>query len=240
MVYNSIEQEVEDIINSINDEALRAFPDDSPFVCLFSGGKDSGLAISMASDYSKPMALIYYMDFNDKTYVHNRRLANINQQARAMEIPLETYEGGRKTVRDLHKFAKTLKKYADMGAKYLVSGSIYDILAYKINSKLAGILNMEFKSPLWKLPNEEIMQQIEKRNIKSVITCITELLPHEMLGQIFDRNIYNEIRKMGIDPLCDSCEYDTTLVDSDCFKKKVYYKSLESNDSFNLEIEISC
>jgi hypothetical protein len=61
MINHELETGVTESARRINDQELREFGDNAPFVCLFSGGKDSGLAISIAQDFARPMALIYYI-----------------------------------------------------------------------------------------------------------------------------------------------------------------------------------
>lgn len=240
MINHELETGVTESARRINDQELREFGDNAPFVCLFSGGKDSGLAISIAQDFARPMALIYYIHYGDRTYDHALRLKNVTRCADAMSIPLEVYEGGRKEVKDLHKFAKVLAKYAARGARYLVSGSIYDLGAYKINKGIADIVGMEFKAPLWNLTNEEIMDSIEKRNLKSVITWVdTEYVPEEYLGKILDRDFYNDLKSRGRNPFCDDSDYDTTLLDSDRFVDKLSYHILEKTDGAGIEIELT-
>jgi predicted phosphoadenosine phosphosulfate sulfurtransferase len=63
MINHELETGVTESARRINDQELREFGDNAPFVCLFSGGKDSGLAISIAQDFARPMALIYYIHF---------------------------------------------------------------------------------------------------------------------------------------------------------------------------------
>ena len=50
MINHELETGVTESARRINNQELREFGDNAPFVCLFSGGKDSGLAISIAQD----------------------------------------------------------------------------------------------------------------------------------------------------------------------------------------------
>lgn len=221
----------------IDANALRNFSDNAPFVCLFSGGKDCAAAISIAYQYAEPMALIHYIDYNDG-YVDELRTDVIRIQAEAMGILLDIYEGGRRSVRDIYKFAKILEKYAKKGAKYLVTGSIYDMLAYQINTEITSLSGMALKSPLWGMSDEEILDQIEHHQIKSIITQVDPaMLSIDWLGREFDRNAYTAFKNMGINPFGDEGEFDTTFIQADFFKKQVSYETVAANHE-TLELKL--
>ena len=71
----------------IDDSTLRSIPKIKPFISLFSGGKDSGLALSMACEIAQPMALIHCME--DEQSIHHKQSKEIiGQQASSLNIPL--------------------------------------------------------------------------------------------------------------------------------------------------------
>lgn len=153
--------------------------------------------------------MIYYINYDNHDYDHVGRIDIIKKQAEAMGIQVEIYEGGRKKVKDLHKFAKILERYSKANVKYLVTGSIFDRLAYKINTELTEYTEIQLKCPLWGLTHEEILTNIEKRNIKAIITNIDpNLLNTDWLRKIYDRNVYNKLVKLNINPFGDDGEFD--------------------------------
>jgi TnpA family transposase len=73
------------------------------------------LAISIAQDFARPMALIYYIHYADRTYDHALRLKNVTRCADAMRNPLEVYEGGRKEVTRNNVQYPTYRALAELG-----------------------------------------------------------------------------------------------------------------------------
>lgn len=133
-----------------------------------------------------------------------------------------------------------LERYSKANMKYLVTGLIFDRLAYKINTELTEHTGIQLKCPLWGLTHEEILTNIEKRNIKAIIANIDpNLLNTDWLGKIYDRNVYNKLVKLNINPFGDDGEFDTTLTDADYFKKKLSYKILGINDNYGLELKLN-
>lgn len=219
----------------VDKKELQTFSKEGLFVSLFSGGKDIAAAMSIAMEYGKPLALIHYIDDNDG-YNNALRTDVIRKQALAMDIPLELYRGGRKSIKDLYRLEKILEKYAAQGAKYLVTGSIYDLLAHKINKALTECVGMKLKSPLWGMSEDFIIEKLENKNIQTIITQIDETkLSSDWLGKSYDRNAYNAFKEIGINPFGDEGEFDTTLVDADFMKRKISYKIIQRKE-YSLEL----
>lgn len=57
-----------------NLEQLRNLPKGSPFVFMYSGGKDTGLALSIALEYGAPIELIHCVDKeNEESLFHEQK-----------------------------------------------------------------------------------------------------------------------------------------------------------------------
>lgn len=225
-----------------DDKGLQITKENEPYICLYSGGKDSGTALSIAMEHGKPMSLIHYID--DTTgYDCEKRIDVIKWHADAIGVPLEIYKGGRKSIRDLHYFAKVIEKYANQGAKYLVTGNIYDPLAYKINTEILDFYSMKLKCPLWGMSNEEIIENMKLRNIESVITQIDKSkLSLDWLGKIYNYQAYYAFRKLNINPFGDEGEFDTTLINADFLKCKMTYQCGDiievDSDLYSLDLSV--
>lgn len=71
-------------------DILKLIPKDKPFICLFSGGKDCALALSMACQKATPVALITCIDQEESLFhAHDKKLVEL--QSKAMNIPVMYY-----------------------------------------------------------------------------------------------------------------------------------------------------
>ena len=202
----------------IDIEELRRVPSGEPFVFLYSGGKDSALALALACQHSKPYALIHSADVANISYNHNCNADEIQAQATAMGIPLVIINQNPKSNEFLHKLIVLLKEYARKGVKSMVTGTLYDLPSYEFISKVAKIAGVKLCCPLWALSNDEVLDGIESFGIESIICAIeSDKIPNEWLGRLYNRETYNEFVKIGIEPFGENGEFHTTLVRSNMY-----------------------
>lgn len=77
-------------------EDINKIPKGEPFICMFSGGKDCMLALSVACETGIPSALIHSMYAEEEEAVsilHMQKQSLIERQAELMNIPLEITRG---------------------------------------------------------------------------------------------------------------------------------------------------
>lgn len=227
------------MINEVNSKDFRILRQNESFICLFSGGKDSAIALSMANQCGQPIAIIHSMEKDQTSYNHKQTKEIIELQAEAMGIPLELCIEEPKSTKFAYSLIKILKKYGLLHAKYLVTGTINDTRANEFNQKIAKIAGLSLKCPLWGMTNEMVVEQLEKRKIQSIISSINpNVLSKQWLGKQFDRNVYNEFIKLGIHPLGENGEFHTTLIGADFFKKELEY-SYSFLDESNINMKLS-
>jgi len=208
------------------------------FVCLFSGGKDSAIAFALASQQGQPLAIIHSMENEHISYNHKQTKEIIETQSKAMNTPLEICIEKPKSTKFAYELIKKLKKYKTLNAKYLVTGTIYDMKANEFNRKMAESVGLSIKCPLWGMTDEMVIQQLEEKKIQSVISSINhDALSKKWLGKLYDRYAYNEFVKLGIHPLGEKGEFHTTLVGACFFKKDVKYRYSFLDDS-NITVEL--
>lgn len=115
----------------IKDKVARYVPKGEPFICMFSSGKDSVLALSKACEYGGiPVGLIYCDSEEDvlSEYVfHWQSIQNVNLQAEVMGIPIEHHDGL------WYKWDKTIKK-SSYNVNYIVFGDLNLMDNLKIQS----------------------------------------------------------------------------------------------------------
>lgn len=204
-----------------------------PFICLFSGGKDSGLALSIAAEYGKPKAVIISADLKSNTSVYHKQPINvIEKQAQTMGLTLELIDSPPRSSLFAYKLVRIMKKYATMGVKTLIAGTTHDKEAVDLCQNICNITDYTFRCPLWKVPHEDVISKIEEKRIQTIITLVDEKkLSPEWLGKCYDRFAYESFVKLGIHPLGELGEFHTTLIDMDIFQQPIQYKYIKKGSN---------
>jgi diphthine-ammonia ligase len=205
-------------------------PKGEPFICSFSGGKDSMIALSMACEKGELRGLIHWVDDDSKeSAFHFQDLSIIKEQAKCMDIPLTiTYD---LPWRNRLELLKTYQKFAQQGIKSIVFGDIYVEDSVKLQSILCKKAGLIPRYPIWGKSHSQLIEEICNRRIKPIITRInTSMLSKEWLGKTFDKNVYDALCSLGINPFGENGEFHTTVVEANIFKKDMAY-SLIMNET---------
>ena len=208
----------------VEEEKLRSLPENECFVCMFSGGKDSALALALAIKTGNLHELLHCTDMDTQQSVwHLQSLEVVKNQAEAISsrlkiITYSAWEGRTKLV-------KLYQHYVTQGVKSIVFGDLYEEKQAKLQVALCLSAGLIPRMPLWRRPFEELLNLLEVHQICSIITCLeSEKIDSKWLGKKFDRSMYEYFRKLGIDPFGEQGEFHTTLVNADYFKKPLLYK----------------
>lgn len=200
----------------------------SDFLCMFSGGKDSGLALSMAMKKSKPIALVHITE-NDSSLYHGQEIKVIEAQAHALNIPVfymsyKWWRNWQLAYHDLNKFQK-------IGAQSIVFGDIRLKYIFKGDIPLCKGAGYKACLPIGGVLYDDLMDEIEKHQIVSIITKINHpAISSSMLGKPFTRDVYLYFKDLGIDPFGELDEFHTTLVNADCFLYPLQYHLVPQNE----------
>ena len=170
-------------------DELNQIPPGEPFICLFSGGKDSGLALSIAAEHGKAMAIILSADMGSNTsFYHRQPIEVIEKQAQVMGLPLELIDSPPRSVLFAYKLVRIMKKYAALGVKTLIAGTTHDFKAVELCQSICNVTGYSFRCPLWQVPHQDIIYKIEEKKIKTIITLVDpKKLPLNWLGRCYDR-----------------------------------------------------
>lgn len=213
---------------------LRNIPVEESFLCMFSGGKDCGLALSMALQNNRAVALIHCVNKDSTSLFHEQFEDVVQTQAAALNIPI-IYKNFKWWVR-WDKIVKMYKEYKEMGVKYVVFGDLRAEGNVDTQIKLCRSAGLIPCFPLYLLPYDYLINEMEKRNIQSVITTITHpAIGSEWLGRLFDRNAYEHFKEIGIDPFGENGEFHTTLINADFFDEPLKYEII-GNDGQKITI----
>ncbi len=195
---------------------------------LFSGGKDSTLALYKASKYHKISCLVSIISENKESYMfHTPNIHLIDLQAKAIGLPLlkvKTKGEKEKELEDLKKILKTAKsKYKIQG---IVTGAIRSVYQASRIQKICDELGLWCFNPLWLNDQIELLNEIVKNDLKVIISGIFAFpLEKELLGKELNFEIINKLKgfqeKFQLNPAGEGGEIETTVIDAPFFKNKI-------------------
>lgn len=195
---------------------------------LFSGGKDSCLALSKAMKEHNIVCLISIFSENKESYMfHTPNIEITKLQAEAIGLPIiiiKTKGEKEKELKDLKKaIKKASKEYKIEG---IVTGALRSVYQASRIEKICRELDLKCLNPLWLMDQIELLKEIVKLKIKAIISGVFAYpLEKEMLGKKIDDKIIKKMAEMQekykINPAGEGGEIETTVLDAPFFKKRI-------------------
>ena len=214
---------------------------------LFSGGKDSYIAMQMASEYHHISCLLTINSSNKDSWMfHTPAIEWTKLQSESLGIPqiIQKTEGIKDgELDDLLKLVKKAKN------QYSIQGIVTGALASTYQStriqKICNDLGLWCFNPLWQLSQENLLRLLIDSEISSVITGVAaEPFDESWLGKEINSYIVDELllysKKYRINPAGEGGEFESLVIDAPMFEKKFEILSSKkhySNFSGRLEIK---
>ncbi len=166
---------------------------------LFSGGKDSCLALHLALQKGcdiKYLLSVIPENF-DSFMFHKPDLKLLKKQAEMLGIKLLTYKTlgeKEKELKDLRLLIEKVKKEVEV----IVVGGIASSYQGKRIKKICSELNLKFYAPLWDYKGEDVWDLLLKRKFKVILTKITcEGLEKDWLGKVVDKEKLKRLKELS-------------------------------------------
>ncbi len=195
---------------------------------LFSGGKDSTLALHLAAETDTVVCLITLVSKNKESYMfHTPNIDVTTLQAEALGLPMVSYATeGRKEeeLADLEAaIAEAKNKYQLDG---LVTGAVESVYQSSRIQRICDRLELKCINPLWKHNQKALLETLVQRKFKVIISGIFAYpLDESWLGKQIDTQIIERLvvlqGKYGISPSGEGGEIETTVLDAPLFKQKI-------------------
>jgi ABC transporter with metal-binding/Fe-S-binding domain ATP-binding protein len=191
---------------------------------LYSGGKDSNLALLKLFEKEEVKVLISIIPKSVESYMFHFPNANLTKlQAKAIGLPIitkTTKAEKEKELEDLKEALKEAKKKFEIEA--IASGAIKSKYQKERIERIAKELNLKSIAPLWGMSEEEELKQIITSGIKAMITGIFAEELKGFLGKEIEE-VYNDLLKLKgrINISGEGGEYETFVYDSPIFKKRI-------------------
>lgn len=195
---------------------------------LFSGGKDSTLALHKAAMKEEIVCLITLVSINKESYMfHTPNVSITRLQAEALGLPLIQRETeGVKEVELLDLEEAITEAVRDFGVKGIVSGAVDSAYQAERIQQICHRLNLWSFNPLWKRNQEALLRELVSSKIKAIISGVFAYpLNSDWLGREIDSKMVTRLlslaTKYGLSPAGEGGEIETTVLDAPFFRKKI-------------------
>jgi diphthine-ammonia ligase len=195
---------------------------------LFSGGKDSTLALHMAAEHEKVACLITLVSLNKESYMfHTPNIDLTKLQAEALGIPLVMkVTQGRKEeeLGDLQQAIAEAK--SQFHIEGVVTGAVESVYQSTRIQRICHHLDIWCFNPLWKRNQRELLEGLIQKRFKVIVSGIFAYpLDESWLGKEINTDIVNKLveleKNYGISPSGEGGEIETTVLDAPLFGKRI-------------------
>jgi diphthine-ammonia ligase len=195
---------------------------------LFSGGKDSTLALHKAVKKGKVVCLITLVSENKESYMfHTPNIGVTGLQAEAMGLPLikkATKGKPEEELKDLEAaVAQAIKGFEIEG---VVTGAVESVYQAARIQKICNRLGIWCFNPLWKRNQKELLEEIVAEGFNVIVSGVFAYpLDKTWLGKQIDEDIIAKLVALsgeyGLSPSGEGGEIETTVLVAPLFKKKI-------------------
>jgi asparagine synthase (glutamine-hydrolysing) len=197
---------------------------------LYSGGKDSNLALEHALKEHSVKCLIILISENKESYMFHTPNINLAKlQAKAIRIPYiikKTKGIKEEELKDLEKaIEKAIKIYKIEG---ILTGAICSNYQESRIKAIADKLNLSLINPLWHKDQIEILNELVNKKFEVVICGIYAEGLENFIGKKIDKEFIKDIKtlneKYKINPVGEGGEFESFVLDALFFKNKLIIK----------------
>jgi len=224
----------------------------TPVVMSWSGGKDSAIALDelmKTGDYDVVSLMTTVSEEYRRISHHGVREALLDQQARAIGVPLEKVylpsggPGG--CTDDVYEaiMSRVMAHYKARGVETVAFGDLFleDLRAWReANLAKAGMRGI---FPIWKRNTTKVAHEVIQLGYKAYLSCVEPKVGSGFVGRLYDEDLL-QVLPSEIDPCGENGEFHSFVFDGPIFKRAVsvrvgeivtrdgrYYADLLPNES---------
>jgi diphthine-ammonia ligase len=195
---------------------------------LFSGGKDSTLALHKAAEKEEVVCLITLVSENEESFMfHTPNIDITALQAEAMGLPLIKKATKGKPEEELKDLEEAIAQaIRDFKIEGVVTGAVESAYQSKRIQAICDRLNVLCISPLWKKNQKALLEELVAEGFKVIISGVFAYpLDESWLGKEIDNELIERLsllgEKFGLSVAGEGGEIETTVLDAPLFKKKI-------------------
>ena len=187
---------------------------------LFSGGKDSCLALYLAKLNSYDIVcLVTLVSENLESFMfHTLSIMQVKKQAEVMGIPLLFQKTKGKKENELKDLEIALLKAKERRADGVVTGAVESVYQASRIQKICNKLDLECFNPLWQKNQFEILEELLKKKFKVIVTGVfAHPFNKRWLGKKIDKMFIEEMKELNkkykINPAGEGGEFESLVLD---------------------------
>lgn len=214
---------------------------------LFSGGKDSTLALHKAAEKETIACLITVLSANPESYMfHTPNVAWTQLQAQALGLPLVAKLTEGKKEAELADLTLAISQAVEQfGIEGVVTGAVESVYQAQRVQRICHDLDLWCFNPLWKKNQKTLLEELLQKHFKVVVSGIfaypldASWLGKELDAQLIDRLVALQ-QDYGISPTGEGGEIETTVLDAPLYNQRleIVASSKQAKDnSGTLQIE---
>jgi diphthine-ammonia ligase len=195
---------------------------------LFSGGKDSTLALHNAAEKEEVTCLITLRSKNPESYMfHTPNIDITALQAEALGQPLVSKLTEGKKEEELADLEQAIMEAAtQFHIEGVVTGAVESVYQAERIQRICNRLDLWCINPLWKKNQKDLLEELVEKRFKVVISGIFAYpLDEKWLGKEIESEVIARLivlqQKFGISPSGEGGEIETTVLDAPMFKKRI-------------------
>jgi len=195
---------------------------------LFSGGKDSTLALHKVAEKNEVACLITLISSNKESYMfHTPNIDITSLQAKALELPLlrrKTKGEREKELLDLE--AAVAMAIDEFKIEGLVTGAIESVYQSTRIQRICDRLRIQCINPLWRKDQKALLEELVVNGYRVIISGIFAYpLDSSWLGKEIGTELISHLvqlrEKYGVSPSGEGGEIETTVLDAPLFRKAI-------------------
>ena len=206
--------------------ATDAAPGAEPVLMCWSGGKDSALALRVASRdpaLRVEALLTTVTDGYDRISMHGVRRSLLEQQAAAIGLPLEEVRIPIHASNAIYEDAmrRSLAPYQARGISRVIYGDLFlqDIRRYR--EQHLATLGMEGIFPLWRQDTRRLAEEFLASGFRAILVCVDpKQIDPAFSGREYDASLLGDLPSSA-DPCGENGEFHTFVYDGPIFRHPV-------------------
>lgn len=195
---------------------------------LFSGGKDSTLALHLAAEKEQVACLITLVSRNPESYMfHTPNIEVTVLQAEALGLPMISVETEGKKEEELADLERAIAEAkTKFGIEGVVTGAVESVYQASRVQRICNNLDLWCFSPLWKHDQKALLETLITKQFQVIISGVFAYpLDEKWLGKPLDIQMIAKLVELqgryGISPSGEGGEIETTVLDAPMFKQKI-------------------
>ncbi len=202
-------------------------------VCvLYSGGKDSNLALLKAWEHFEVACLVSITPESEESYLFHYPNVEITEyQSKALGIPLVREKSPDDEAGSVSALIRALEKARkEYGIEGVVTGAIRSTYQATRFQRVCDKLDLWCFNPLWLRDEVSVLKEVIGLGFEIVFVRISGYpLDKSMLGRKLDFRTLDELVKVMkyVNPAGEGGEYETLVLDMPLFKKRIEIQDYE-------------